>query len=156
MSSLNTKRPFEVYILIMLLLFQVLSAFGGGVTMAAKPDGSALGIPLSMLDGSPFHNFLIPGIILSVVLGVLPLIAAIGLMFSGKWYWMGICNIYSHRHWAWTYALYTGLGLIIWITVQHMYIGYSILQTIYQSLGIAIVVFALMPRVMKYYEVTNE
>lgn len=150
------KRPIEAYILIMLLMFQVISAFGGGIAIAVKPDGSLLGIPLFILQGSPFHNFLIPGIILSVVLGVLPLTAAIGLVFPRKWKWMGICNIYSTRHWAWAYAIYTGLGLIIWILVQHIYIGYSVLQTIYQALGVVIIVFALMPRVISYYQTNGK
>lgn len=156
MATPITKRPFEAYILIVLLLFQVLSAFGGGIAMAARPDGSILGIPLFILEGSPFHDFLIPGIILSVVLGVLPLIAALGLIFPRKWKALGILNIYTDRYWGWTYALYTGFGLVIWILVQHIYIGYSLLQTIYQSLGIAILVFALMPRVIRYYETPSE
>lgn len=152
MNLHKSSRPFEIYILISLLLFQVISAFGGGLAMAIKPDGSGLGIPLSILNGSPFSNFLIPGIILCVVLGVLPLIAALGLIFGKAWGLISVFNIYPNRYWAWAYAVYSGLGLIIWITVQHIYIGYSILQTIYQSLGIVIIVFALMPRVIKYYE----
>lgn len=152
MNLHKTSRPFEIYLLIILLLFQVVSAFGGGLAMAVKPDGSALGMPLSMLNGSPFSNFLIPGIILCVALGVLPLIAALGLIFGKAWGVIGTLNIYRNRYWAWAYAIYSGLGLIIWIMVQHIYIGYSALQTIYQSLGITIIVFALMPRVIKYYE----
>jgi len=152
MNNTKTYRPFEIYILIGLLLLQVISAFGGGIAMVLKPDGSGLGIPLYILKGSPFSNFLIPGIILSIVLGVLPLIAALGLIFGKPWGVIGMLNIYTNRYWGWAYAVYTGLGLIIWITVQHIYIGYSVLQTIYQSLGIIIIVFALMPRVIKYYE----
>ncbi|MEI7983103.1 MAG: hypothetical protein WCI71_15745 [Bacteroidota bacterium] len=54
-------------------------------------------------------------------------------------------------HWAWTYSLYLGIMLIIWIMVEMVYIDYDILQTIYGLLGVIIVIVALLPANMRYF-----
>ena len=53
-----------------LQLFIALGALGGGWGLITAPDGSNLGMPLSMLEHSPFPDFLIPGWILLTVLGL--------------------------------------------------------------------------------------
>ncbi len=54
-----------------LLSFLGLGAIGGGGALIISPSGELLGgLPLSILDRSPFHDFLVPGIILFVVLGL--------------------------------------------------------------------------------------
>lgn len=45
---------------IVLSLAAGLSALFGGAVLTARPDGSILGMPLSVLDHSPFHDFLVP------------------------------------------------------------------------------------------------
>jgi hypothetical protein len=58
-------------ILISLLLFLGLSAMGGGSLLIISPSGKLLGgLPLSILEHSPFSDFLIPGIILFLILGL--------------------------------------------------------------------------------------
>jgi hypothetical protein len=49
--------------------------FGGGALILA-PDGHLLGIPTSLLAGTPFDSFLVPGICLFSFVGVGPLLAA--------------------------------------------------------------------------------
>jgi hypothetical protein len=44
--------------------------------MILAPDGHLLGMTAKMLAGSPFHSFLLPGIILFTVIGVGPMLAA--------------------------------------------------------------------------------
>ena len=72
------RRPAAAWILLILLLVQGLGGIGGGLSLVLKPDGSVMGMPVSHLDGSPFSDYLIPGLILLLVLGVLPLVAAAG------------------------------------------------------------------------------
>ena len=45
-------------------------ALASGALMVAATDGRIMQLPLDMLKGSPFQNFLIPGIILFLVHGV--------------------------------------------------------------------------------------
>ena len=44
--------------------------------MILAPDGHLLGMPVKLLAGSPFRSFLVPGVILSTLIGVAPLMAA--------------------------------------------------------------------------------
>ncbi|MEO7530768.1 MAG: hypothetical protein ABIS69_05135, partial [Sediminibacterium sp.] len=62
----NTSRN----IMLVLLAFLGIGAIGGGIVFMISPDGKMMGIPLSILDQSPFNNFLIPGIILFLILGL--------------------------------------------------------------------------------------
>lgn len=45
-------------ILIALLAFLGLGAIGGGGVLIISPDGTLIGMPLSMLNNSPFESFL--------------------------------------------------------------------------------------------------
>ena len=51
----------------LLLVFNGVGALIGGWLLITQPDGSALKLSLDLLKHTPFHNFLIPGIILFVV-----------------------------------------------------------------------------------------
>jgi len=67
---MSTKIPRNI--LLFLLAFVGIGAgFGGGV-LIISPDGKLFGMPLSLLKNSPFNSFLIPGIILFSVLGIVP------------------------------------------------------------------------------------
>lgn len=94
-----------------------------GLLLASYPDGSKAGLPLELLSGSPFANYLIPGILLLLVNGVGNVVSSI-LSFS--------------RHKYAGYAgMFFGVALIIWIIVQIILIGYAnLLQPFYLSLGI--------------------
>jgi FtsH-binding integral membrane protein len=97
-------------------------------------------MPVSLLHGSPFTDYLVPGLILVVVLGVFPLIVVYGL--------------WSRHTWSWHAALMVGLALVVWIVVQILIIGYSSrppLQLIYGLLGIVILALALLPPTRRYF-----
>ena len=49
--------------------------FGGGLLILA-PDGRLLGMPTTLLSGTPFRSFLVPGLCLFVFVGIAPLVAA--------------------------------------------------------------------------------
>jgi hypothetical protein len=118
---------------------QGLSGLGGGVTLVADPTGASLGLPDDLLEHSPFRNYLIPGLILLVVLGVVPLIVSWGL--------------WRRRRWSWYGSVFVGIALIVWIIVQIMLIGYGTdppLQAIYGGLGVTILGLAFIRRVEAY------
>jgi hypothetical protein len=58
------KRPFETWILFILLVLLAANAFYGGISFILEPDGSLLKINPEWLERSPFTNYLIPGILL--------------------------------------------------------------------------------------------
>jgi peptidoglycan/LPS O-acetylase OafA/YrhL len=134
-------RPALVYTLMVLVAFQGISGILGGFGLISDPSGESLQIPLDWLEGSPFDNYLIPGIILFFILGIFPLIVLFGLWKNAVWSWYG--------------ALLLGVALIIWIGVEILIIGYHMqppLQLIYGTLGIIILFVASMPPVKKYFQ----
>ncbi len=153
MKETPEKRPFDLYLLILLVFFQALSGLAGGFSLIIDPSGERLYMPAEkFLVGTPFNDYLIPGIILGFLLGIFPLIVFIGLLRRPNWPWADALNPYSNRHWAWAFSLYMGIMLVIWIDVQVMMIGYqNALQSIYAFVGITIVILTLLPAVMRYF-----
>jgi hypothetical protein len=156
-SAMRKNPPFFAILLMLLQLFQAISALFGGFVLIYDPSGGKMQMPLTWLKNSPFDNFLVPGIILFLLLGILPLFTLYSLIARPKWKWANILNIYPDRHFAWTYSLYLGIMLSIWITVQIFMVGYgSILQTVFAAMGILITVVCLIPGVMDFYSRNEE
>ena len=88
-------KPKTIFILLILLAFQALSGLFGGAALVLDPSGSSIRLPLSLLEGSPFGNFLIPGIILFLVLGIFPLIIFSLLRKKDNRAWFGSLVISS-------------------------------------------------------------
>jgi len=144
------KRPFETWILIVLLALLAANAFYGGISLILAPDGSLLGMQPGWLDKSPFNSYFIPGLLLLLMNGVFPLLALYGLITRNtKWFaWL---NIYKNRCWGWTFAVYSGIITNIWIIAQQLMAEYFILQTMIAAVGLLIIVAALLPRVQTYF-----
>jgi hypothetical protein len=147
------KKPWTLYVLLALILFQGFGGIGGGVALVIKPDGSLLQMPATALHGAFFGNYLLPGLILFLILGALPVFIFSILIARPEWHIMQVLNIYKNRYPGWTLSLFLGLGLIIWMDVEVAVIGYgAFIQSFFSALGLLIVIFTLMPGVMKYYE----
>jgi hypothetical protein len=145
------KRPFETWILIVLLALLAVNAFYGGISLILAPDGSLLKMQPGWLDNSPFTNYFIPGLLLLLMNGVFPLVAIFGLITKNNNHFVNWLNIYKNRCWGWTFAVYSGIITNIWIIVQQLMAEYFILQTIIVAVGLLILIAALLPRVMRYY-----
>jgi hypothetical protein len=144
------KRPFTIYLLAIFLGIQSLGGLGGGLALTLSPSGAFMHMPLSALDGSPFPNFFIPGSILLLLLGILPGILSYAVIKQPGWSHAGYFNFYKNVHWSWTYSLYTGIMLAIWIMVEIRWISYDILQTIYGLLGMLLIILTMLPSNMRY------
>jgi len=152
MDNQSIKKPVSCKLLIYSQLFLGIGALFGGSVLIIDPSGGLINMPLTLLEHSPFHNFLIPGIILFTVLGVIPCIIAYSLITGWECKIAGYLNIYNSMHWSWSYSLYTGFALIIWISVQVFLIqAVAIIHIVYITLGLLIQALSLLPSVQKYY-----
>lgn len=80
---------------IILLVIVSINALVAGYLFIIDPSGSKMKIPVSYLQHSPFSNFLVPGIVLFLVNGILSLVAAMATILKLKIYpalivWQGI------------------------------------------------------------------
>src|SRR6056297_1716236 len=137
----QAQKSYSLYFLMILMLFQGLSGLFGGIALVIDPSGELLQMPLSMLTGSPFNTFLIPGIILLIILGIFPMV-----IFYGLW---------KRTNWAWSGALMVSAALIIWIGVEIWMIGYHSeppLQLIYGLLGLILLVLVMLSSVRNQFK----
>jgi hypothetical protein len=104
-------------------IFVGLGAVVSGVLLMIIPSGAILQLPPDMLKDTPFHDFLVPGVILFLVNGVGQLVA-------------GTPSMRRHPSAGYVGAVF-GMGLMIWIFVQvNMIGGRYILQYSYFILGL--------------------
>lgn len=102
--------------------FVAIGAIPAGLMMVLKPE-MGVGMSTEILSGSPFEDFLIPGLFLLIVNGVFNVLGAV-LSFAGSRY-SGILG------------LILGIVLILWICIQVYFIGLShFLQPLYLVVGI--------------------
>ncbi len=140
--------------LIFLLFFNAIGAFYGSYHFITDPTGASLQAPVDMLNGSIFKDFFVPGILLLLVNGILPTVAGIGLILRRPPQPLPGFSLLNNYHWAWSLALISGLGLLIWIGVQIAMIGYwkePPFQAVYAGLGLVITAFTLLPNVRNFY-----
>jgi hypothetical protein len=149
----RSRKP-EIYFLVFLVAMESVAALYGGISLITDPSGSSLQLELKYLQKSVFNNFMIPGLVLFLLLGLLPFMMIYPLLFKPKWPLMNIFNVYSGYYWAWTYTLYTAIMLIIWINIQFLTIGaVSDLQGYVGLFGVLILIVTLVPRVRRFYKV---
>ncbi|WP_239713511.1 hypothetical protein [Paenibacillus sp. 19GGS1-52] len=146
------ERPFTVTFLYILQAFLGVGALGGGLALLADPSGEMMGMPSSVLERTIFPDFLIPGILLLVVFGLLPLLILYSLIKRPQWKWADRLNPFTELHSSWALSLYIGFGQIIWIMVQtYMMNAVSLVHVFYTCLGLLIQAITLLPSVQKFF-----
>lgn len=96
------------------IVFEILLGVGavaGGVALMIGRHGEIIPLPVSMLAGSPFPDYFVPGAILFSVIGLGPLVVAL-LAWRGN-------------PWAPVLTLAVGGALLIWLLVQFAVVGYQ-------------------------------
>ncbi len=139
---------------LLLLAFLGVSALGGGAALIISPSGKLLGgLPLSILKHSPFTDFLVPGIILFLVLGLTPILLVVALLKKPENKITEYFNFFKDMYWAWSFSIYVAFALIIWIQVETIFVqGVGWLQTFYMLYAIPIIFVALLPQVRAIYK----
>ncbi|HEY4392367.1 MAG TPA: hypothetical protein VGN02_13575 [Paenibacillus sp.] len=146
------RRSFANWLLIGLHLFLGIGAVFGGVALVIDPSGDMLGMPSDIMQIELFPNYLIPGIILLVFMGICPLIVAWGLLTKRECKWAERLNVFKKSHWSWAYSLYISIILIIWISVEtYILNAVAIVHLFYIALGLAIQIVTVLPIVNEAY-----
>jgi hypothetical protein len=151
MNNQIKHPPMAMWLLICLQLLLGLGALGGGGVMLAAPDGSLIQMPLSMLENSPFSNFLIPGVILFSLLGIYPVAVAYCLLKQPAWRLPEALNPVKHLHWSWAASLAAGIILLIWISTQVLLIQSIVfVHILYFVWGWVLILLTLNPTVRQH------
>ena len=131
-ASKSRRLPGIARLAMVLEIFLGIGALFGGSQFILAPDGHLLGLPLKMLAGTPFHSFLVPGLLLFTLVGVAPMLAAVITARRGA---IGPLA-----------ALAVGVTLMGWITVEMVIFAgltslfwafYLVLGTVIAAVGMA-------------------
>ena len=148
------KRSISSYLLIMLVFIQMISALPAGWSLVTDPTGVGLGIPLDILQQTPFSNFMWPGLFLFIFLGLFPALIFYGMVKRPIFKVLEKLNLYKDYHWSWTYSYYLGVILILWINMQLFFIReFFILQFVYSMLGILIIFITHLPSTKRDFKI---
>ena len=130
-ASKSRRLPGIARLAMLLEIFLGIGALFGGSQFILAPDGHLLGLPLKMLAGTPFHSFLVPGLLLFTLVGVAPMLAAVITARRGA---IGPLA-----------ALAVGVTLMGWITVEMVIFAgltslfwafYLVLGTVIAAVGV--------------------
>jgi hypothetical protein len=122
----------KIFLLLLLSLISLSAVVSGGF-MVLYPSGSALNLPLSVLDLTPFNDFLIPGMILLAV-------GTVHLFTLFQW-WQ---NAGSRFNWAiasglliagWIVTQMIMIATINWWQIGYLFAGLLIILTAWQLKG---------------------
>lgn len=135
-----TKRLLAA--LLALELFVAIGALVGGGSMLAEPDGTPMGLPPpSELAGLGFASYFVPGLVLFVANGILPLAVIGGSLLARPEPGAGRGGAMAHGH-----AL-VGAVLVGWIAVQVLMLGWiHFLQPVLLAVGVALLVLGSVYR----------
>jgi len=116
-------------ILFILISFIGVTSTISGLLMISNPDGSLFNMPLSLLQDTPFKDYLVPGIILTIAVGMVNLLAV-------------FFNMQRHRN-RYNWAMAGGVMICGWILVQIALIHeVSWLQFLYLGAGFFTILLA--------------
>ena len=126
------SRPYTLWALIGCLLFLSISGLAGGIGMLMDPSGASLSLPADLLVDLPLETFILPGLYLVLVYGLLSPVIAYGL--------------WKRAPWAWAAAVVLSIILLAWIIGQFILWGSPhIIQAVYFVLSLAMLILSLAP-----------
>ena len=145
------KRPKLLYFIIIIILLISISAILSGFQLIKDPSGKLLEFPQNFLENTFFHSYLIPGIILFLVIGILPLFLIYGIFRKNSLGFLEYFNFYKDKKWQFSFLIYYGFALIIWINVQTIFIPFFFLQPVISLIGVLIIFLSLFENIRNYY-----
>ena len=108
------------------------AALIGGVLLAVAPDGSLLSADVAALEGSPFADWRLPGLLLGGFVGG-------GFLVAGTWQ--------RRKGWhARELSMLAGLGLMTFEVAEVAWIGFQPLEGVFALVGAAVLALAAASR----------
>jgi len=115
----------------LLQMFVSILAIPAAILLITDPSGGSMSWTLENLEGSPFSNYLIPGIVLLIINGFGSLIG-------------GVLSFKHHRY-SGIIAVCLGIFLVLWILSQLWWMGYGAwLQPFILILGVIEVILGTL------------
>ncbi len=115
--------------LFILVSFIAVTSAVSGLLMISSPDGTLLNLPVSLLENTPFNNYMVPGILLALLVG--------GVNMAAVFF-----NLQRHRA-RYNWAIAGGFMISLWIGVQLLLIQAAHwLHFIYLGIGVLIILIA--------------
>lgn len=114
-------------LLFILVSFLAVSATLTGLWMISSPTGSFMQLPASLLNGTPFSSFRLPGILMACIVGGTNFLAVFYLLQAHRnryrWVYYGatvtiswaILQILLNREYYWPEFLYMGVAVLIFL-----------------------------------------
>jgi hypothetical protein len=130
MREMNKSKVLSYSTGILLVLIGIGAAVVG-VGLVIDPSGVRIGLPLELLNNSPFEDYFIPGFALFLINGIGSLLGAL--------------LAFIHNRFAGFATIILGIVMIIWITAQVIWIGWeSVLQPIFLGVGLVELVLGFL------------
>lgn len=146
------KRPIALWILIFWLVFLAFGGLYGGIAMLLDPSGGLLQMTEVLLL-LPVSNYVLPGLFLLFIMGLLPLFLIYGLLARPNWVWLESFFRQKEYHWAWIGTVILGVVLAIWLIIEGVIIGFKwAIQYVTAVNGLFILFFVFFPSVRKFYK----
>ena len=116
--------------LFVLTSFVAVTSLLSGLLMISNPDGEVFNLSIRLLNGTPFRDFKIPGILLTTLVGITNLIATLFII------------IRQQKRYSWSLA--AGISLCGWVIAEIAMIDTQYwLHFIYLTTGILIILVSL-------------
>lgn len=146
------KRPIALWILVFWLVLLAVGGLYGGVAMLLDPSGGLLQMT-DVLSLLPVSNYILPGLFLLFIMGVLPIFLIYGLITRPQWSWLDALFHHVPYYWAWTGTVVVGVLLSIWLIVEGVLIGFKwTIQYVTAVNGLCILLFVFCPSVKTFYK----
>lgn len=129
------KKLFKIsrVVSICLLFFTGINAIIAGLLFIIDPTGEIMGMSITYLSNSPFSNFLIPGITLFVVNGLMNIIVA-------------ILTLKNYSNFP-ILIIIQGLLLSGWIVIQVIFVrDFNALHFIMLTIGVVLLILGIILR----------
>jgi len=128
-------RSIGVWLLFVALGQLSVRALVGGSALLLDPSGSMVGLSVGTLSGTPFRNFIVPGVLLVAVFGLLPAAVTYAL--------------YTGQRWGRPATVVLAIALTGWVLVE-VVVGF-VRPTVYLNLATAaaLVVLSVHPAVRR-------
>lgn len=153
-SNSRRRRPLSVIVLLAGLVILGLAGIGGGVGFLLDPTGGIWQVSTGMLSGLPVHNFILPGLFLLIVMGIVPLFIAYGLWRRPVWRRTRLLRRWAPRPASvWTGAVAISIILLMWLGLEFVLFGDVAIIPIYIAmliLGIVMLGLTFVPSTRQY------